>query len=31
LRLGITHLNLLENNLRPNLDYESNPVCGLYQ
>jgi hypothetical protein len=29
LGLGITHLNLLENNVRPNRDYESNPVMRI--
>jgi hypothetical protein len=29
LRLGITHLNLPENNLRLNQDYESNPVMRI--
>jgi hypothetical protein len=29
LGLGIAHMNLLQNNLRPNQDYESNLVCGL--
>jgi hypothetical protein len=29
LRLGITHLNLPENNLRLNQDYESNPVVRI--
>jgi hypothetical protein len=29
LRLGITHLNLPENNLRLNQDYESNPAVRI--
>jgi hypothetical protein len=27
--LGIAHMNLLQNNLRPNQDYESNPVMRI--
>jgi hypothetical protein len=29
LGLGIAHMNVLQNNLRPNQDYESNPVMRI--
>jgi hypothetical protein len=29
LGLGIAHMNLLQNNLRPSQDYESNPVMRI--